>query len=146
MKGFLLTIALIVMNLVGVRAQDWQTDFSRAKEMASKNKKPIILVFQGSDWCGPCIKLDRAVWSTADFKAYAAEHYIMVKADFPRRKSNALSPELTKANKELAEKYNKNGFFPLVVVMDGNGRVLGETSYKKLTPKEYIKELNSFID
>ncbi|MGB5431260.1 thioredoxin family protein, partial [Eudoraea sp.] len=44
-------------------AQDWQTDFERAKEMAKSGNKPIILVFQGSDWCAPCIKLDQQIWS-----------------------------------------------------------------------------------
>ena len=40
--------------------------------------------------------------------------------------------------------YNKNGVFPFVVLLDANGKVLGETSYKKTTPENYIKELNAF--
>ena len=31
---------------------------------AQKQNKKIILVFQGSDWCGPCIKLSKEIWST----------------------------------------------------------------------------------
>ena len=106
---------------------------------------PIILVFQGSDWCAPCIKLDRDVWTTEEFKAYAKNHYVMLQADFPRRKSNALPEEQLNKNKVLAEKYNRNGVFPFVVVMNAKGKVLGETSYKKLSPKEYINELNAFL-
>ncbi|GAA4241144.1 hypothetical protein GCM10022292_06390 [Winogradskyella damuponensis] len=134
--------------IVGVNtasAQEWQTDFAVAKEIATKESKPIILVFQGSDWCGPCIKLDREIWSTDTFKAYANENYVMLKADFPKRKKNALSEAQTKANAQLAEIYNKQGFFPFVVVLDSNGKVLGENSYKKTTPENYIKELNAFI-
>lgn len=137
-----LVIALMVVS--ATFGQDWQTDFSKAKEMAIAEDKPIILVFQGSDWCAPCIKLDRAVWSTDSFKDYAAKHYVMVQADFPRKKKNALSDEQTKANAVLAETYNKNGVFPLVVVLDSSGKVLGETSYKKTTPQSYIEELNAF--
>lgn len=125
-------------------AQEWQTDINVSKEIATKESKPIILVFQGSDWCAPCIKLDREIWSTDTFKKYAKENYIMLKADFPRRKKNALSEVQTKANALLAEKYNKQGFFPFVVVLDSNGKVLGESSYKKTTPENYIKELNAF--
>ncbi|NVJ89597.1 MAG: thioredoxin family protein [Flavobacteriaceae bacterium] len=125
-------------------AQEWQTDINVAKKIASKEHKTIILVFQGSDWCAPCIKLDREIWSTDTFKTYAKEHYVMLKADFPRRKKNALSEAQTKANALLAEKYNKQGFFPFVVVLDSNGKVLGESSYKKTTPENYIKELNAF--
>ena len=141
-KVFLIPFALLVT--VGCYAQEWQNDFAKAKEIASKDDKPIILVFQGSDWCAPCIKLDREVWSTEAFKKYASEHYVMLQADFPRKKKNALSEKQTIANAKLAEMYNKNGVFPFVVVLDAKGKVLGETSYKKTTPENYIKELNAF--
>lgn len=132
------------VSVSATMAQEWQTDINVAKEIASKESKPIILVFQGSDWCAPCIKLDREIWSTETFKKYAKDNYVMLKADFPRRKKNILSEKQTKANALLAEKYNKQGFFPFVVVLDSNGQVLGESSYKKTTPENYIKELNAF--
>ena len=79
------------------------------------------------------------------FEVFAKKHYVMLQADFPRRKSNALPEEQLNKNKALAEKYNRNGVFPFVVVMNAKGEVYGETSYKKLAPKEYINEMNSFI-
>ncbi len=142
-KVFLITI-MFVATISGY-AQEWQTDFSKVKEIASQQQKPIILVFQGSDWCAPCIKLDREVWSTDSFKKYASEHYVMLQANFPRKKKNALSEAQTAANAKLAETYNKKGIFPLVVVLDAKGNVLGKTSYKKTTPEAYIKELNAFV-
>ncbi|EPR74395.1 Thioredoxin Disulfide Isomerase [Winogradskyella psychrotolerans RS-3] len=135
----------MIFGVSTASAQEWQTDFAVAKEIAAKESKPIILVFQGSDWCGPCIKLDREIWNTDTFKTYANENYVMLKADFPKRKKNALSEAQTKVNALLAETYNKQGFFPFVVVLDSNGKVLGENSYKKTTPENYIKELNAFI-
>ena len=125
-------------------AQEWQTDFTTAKQIAAKQDKPIILVFQGSDWCAPCIKLDKEVWSTPEFKSYAKDHFIMLQADFPRKKANSLAPEQQEKNNQLAEKYNQNGYFPFVVILDENGKVLGETGYQKMQPNEYIKLLNSF--
>lgn len=144
MKKIIVALLVMVVCASTTMAQEWQTDINVAKEIASKESKPIILVFQGSDWCAPCIKLDREIWSTDTFKKYAKENYIMLKADFPRRKKNALSEVQTKANALLAEKYNKQGFFPFVVVLDSNGKVLGESSYKKTTPENYIKELKAF--
>lgn len=145
MKNLVFIIVIMVFGNSATFAQDWQTDFTTAKELAETKNLPIILVFQGSDWCAPCIKLDRAVWSTQEFKDYAKEHYVMLQADFPRRKKNALSEEQLNKNKTLAERYNPQGIFPFVVVMNANGKVFGETSYKKLSPKEYISEINSFI-
>ena len=146
MRHFIVTALFTLTALITVNAQEWQTNFEKAKEIATKESKPIILVFQGSDWCAPCIKLDREIWGTEAFKNYAADHYIMLKADFPRKKKNALPEAQTKANAQLAEAYNKNGVFPFVVVLDANGKVLGETSYKKATPENYIEELNAFAD
>lgn len=141
----ILTTLLLLINIAMVNAQDWHTDFSEAQEISANSNKPIILVFQGSDWCGPCIKLDREIWSTDEFKSYAKEHYVMLKADFPRKKSNKLSDEQTEANKILAEKYNKQGYFPFVVILNSKGEVLGETDYKKTTPKKYIEDIDAFL-
>lgn len=136
---------LLLVALSATIAQEWQTDFEKAKKMASQDGKAIILVFQGSDWCAPCMKLDREIWSSEEFIVYAKEHYVMVKADFPRRKQNKLTENQEKANAALAEKYNKQGIFPFVAVLDAEGKILGKTGYKKITPKEYINSLNQFL-
>ena len=140
-----LLFLIFIFSITSIQAQNWIIDFTTAKEEAVKNNKPIILVFQGSDWCAPCIKLDREIWSTEIFKNYSKEHYIMLQADFPRKKKIKLSDKQTESNKQLAEIYNNQGFFPFVVVLDHEGNILGQTSYKKTTPENYIKELNSFI-
>lgn len=140
----LIPILSIFFFTLTLSAQEWQTDLEAAKNLAQKENKEILLVFQGSDWCAPCIKLDREIWSSDEFKDFSKEHYILVKADFPRRKKNQLETKQQEKNNKLAEKYNPNGYFPLVVVMDSEGHILGKTGYKKVTPKEYIEILNSF--
>ena len=144
-KGTAILLVLL-MSLTTTFAQEWQTDFTVAKDVASKENKPIILVFQGSDWCAPCIKLDREIWSTDTFIKYAKQNYVLLQADFPRRKQNAVSDTQAASNAKLAETYNKNGIFPFVVVLDSNGKVLGETGYKKTTPENYIIKLNTLAE
>ena len=139
----LLSIFLLT-NCFLVFSQDWETSYKNSIIKAQNQNKKIILVFQGSDWCGPCIKLSKEIWSTEEFIAYSKINYILIQADFPRKKKNALTKEQQKINNFLAEKYNPNGYFPLVVVLNKNGEVLGETSYKKTTPKQYINLLESF--
>ncbi|WP_373055883.1 thioredoxin family protein [Zunongwangia sp. H14] len=126
-------------------AQEWTTDLKAAQEQAAKEGKPIVLVFQGSDWCAPCIKLTKEIWSTEEFKDYAKDHYVMLLADFPRRSKNALSEAQQEKNNKLAEKYNSKGYFPYVVLLDEKGRVLGDAGYQKTTPREYIAMLNSYL-
>ena len=142
-KGIVTTIILLAALCSGA-SQEWLTDYPSAQRQASEEQKPIVLVFQGSDWCAPCIKLERNIWSSSDFKDYAKDNLVLVKADFPRKKRNAISTKQEKANKVLADKYNKNGIFPLVIMLDADGNVLGKTGYKKLKPAEYIDLLESF--
>ena len=61
MKKILL-ILICVFSTQFLLAQDWKTDFAAAKKEAAKEDKPIILVFQGSDWCAPCIMLDKEIF------------------------------------------------------------------------------------
>lgn len=144
MNRIFLILALVFVFTNTVSAQDWELDFSKAKTTAQKEDKVIILVFQGSDWCAPCIKLDKEVWSTDVFKKQAAAHYVMLQADFPRKRKNDLSKEQVASNALLAEKYNPQGIFPFVVVMDGKGKVLGKESYKKVGAQGYIKIIEGF--
>lgn len=142
MKKYIQIIVLFIFGLA--TAQNWQTDFEKAKAQAQKENKNIILVFSGSDWCAPCIKLDRAIWQSEEFKK-ESQNWVIYKADFPKKKDNQLSPELTAANKKLAEKYNAAGNFPLVVVLDKNGKVLGMKGYEKKPAADYLKALQAFV-
>lgn len=145
MKNIFIISSFFFFLTPSLNAQEWQTDINNSKEIASKNNQKIILVFQGSDWCAPCIKLDKKIWKSPVFKAYAKEHFIMLKADFPRRKKNKLAKEQQEKNGFLAEKYNPQGIFPLVVVLDKDGVILGTTGYnKKMSPEKYIELLASF--
>jgi thioredoxin-related protein len=137
-------LALTLFTVTTVYSQEWLTDFEKSKISAKKENKKIVLVFQGSDWYAPCIKLDRAIWSTDEFKNYAKDHFVMLKADFPKKKQNALTEEQQVHNKQLADTYNKGGYFPYVIVLDVSGNVLGSTGYKKVTPMAYIDLLESF--
>ncbi len=136
MKKIIFAMLILVSNY-GL-AQNWQTDFEEAKRIASEQNKNIIIVFSGSDWCAPCIKLDKNIWQSEAFKSEAAEEWVLVKANFPRKKANELSKEQTEHNRKLAEKYNIEGSFPLVVILDKSGKVLGKMGFKNVTPEEYI--------
>ncbi|MDR0227895.1 MAG: thioredoxin family protein [Flavobacteriaceae bacterium] len=136
MKHCYVLFALLVTNFC------FSQTFDDALAKASKEDKNIILVFAGSDWCAPCIKLDKEVFQTEVFQKEKA-NWVMYKADF--LKKSKLPVEVKNENSKLADTYNKEGYFPLVVLLDSKGKVLGKTGYMKATPMEYIKKLYSFI-
>jgi len=125
-------------------AQNWETDLKVATQKSKKNNQKLILVFSGSDWCIPCIKLEKEIWEAESFKAYALENYVLLRADFPKRKKNALSKEKQTHNDKLAERFNAAGYFPLVVVISPEEKVLGQLGYEKSTPEKYIELINAF--
>ncbi|NAY90302.1 thioredoxin fold domain-containing protein [Muricauda sp. JGD-17] len=144
MKKFLPVLCFFYIG--ALHAQLWQERFEDAVNQAKDENKPIVLVFSGSDWCAPCIRLKKHILDSEEFKSYASDHYVLYNADFPRKKKNQLPLEKLSVNKSLAEKYNPRGHFPLVVVLDKEQRVLGAADfYAKPAPEKYISLLNSFI-
>lgn len=140
---FYATLLLICFHLSSI-AQEWHTNFTVAKEKATRENKNIVLVFAGSDWCAPCIKLDKKILQTQTFKQQAKKNWVLMKADFPKLKKNQLSESQTIENNKLAEKYNINGYFPFVVLLSPGGKLLGETSFSNQSPEAFIETLNQF--
>ena len=138
MKHFLLIVFILSLNTARLSAQDWRTDWEIARVEAEQANKKLILVFSGSDWCIPCIKLEKEIWESPSFTQYAEQYYVLFRADFPKRKKNKLPEMIQKLNDRLASKYNSKGYFPLVVVLDAKGKVKGQLGYEKLTPEAYI--------
>ena len=138
--------ALFVLMVLAttIFSQTWESNIEQAKSRADKEGKNIILTFSGSDWCIPCMKLEKNIWESQEFVEYSKEHFVLIRADFPKKKGNALSKEQQERNDKLAEIYNQQGLFPLVLVLDKNGKIRGSTGYKNITPKDFIALLHSF--
>ena len=128
-KNLLLAISLAAALLYSnsARAESaWITDLKKAQEEAKANHKLVLVNFTGSDWCGYCILLERAILSKPEFKDYANKNLVLLEIDFPRRdgpKWNAQSVDLKKQNLQLAEKYDVSGF-PTLVMLDGEGKMV----------------------
>src|SRR6478736_10280313 len=137
-------LTLLIAGFLMLTDQGWQNNFDKAKSEAQASHKQILVNFSGSDWCGPCIKLTREVFETETFKKYATEKLVLVRADFPRMKKNKLSKEQTTLNEALADKYNKEGTFPLTLLLDENGKVLKKWSGNPgLKPEQFVTELQA---
>lgn len=120
-------------------AQEWNTDLATAKTKAAAANKNILLVFSGSDWCVPCMHLDKAVWPSEEFKAAADKNWILLRADFLQKKGEPEPVNVNDMKMILTEKYNRDGFFPYFVMLDKNGKVLAKSGFEDLeTAREYI--------
>lgn len=118
---------LIAFSFVAtiVHGSDWQTDYEQALATAKAANKHVLLDFTGSDWCGPCIQLKKAVFSKAAFLNYARKNLVLVEIDYPRRKK--LPEKVTKQNERLSDQYGiDNSGYPTVVLLNPDGKILGQ--------------------
>lgn len=138
MKNLLFLPIFLMSSLVWAQQP---YSFEAAQKQAAAESKKILLVFSGSDWCGPCIKMDKNLWSQPDFQAYAAKALVFFKADFPRRKKNQLPSEQQKVNNQLAQIYNPEGYFPRVLLLDAQGSILKQFTYDDRSPTDFIQAL-----
>lgn len=121
---------------------NWLTDFDAGLAKAKETNKKVLVDFTGSDWCVWCIKLDDEVFSKKKFTDFADKNLVLVELDFPRKK--AQDPEVRKKNQALLEKYKVEGF-PTVLILDGDGKILKRTGYKKGGPDAYITHLQDVV-
>jgi len=133
--GRVMCVAALQLNAAEGK---WQTDLPKAQAQAKAEKKMVMMDFTGSDWCGWCIKLHKEVFSQQEFIDYAKANLVLVEVDFPNRKPQ--TDELKKANGALQRKYAIKGY-PTIIVLDGEGKKVGELGYQKGGPKAFIESL-----
>lgn len=143
MKGIMKRIVVGVVAVwtlfqAGAADLSWMTDLPKAQAKAKSENKLVIMDFTGSDWCPWCIKLHKEVFSQPEFVSYADKNLVAVEVDFPRNKE--LSAEQKQANDNLQQKYKIEGY-PTVIVLDSNGKKVGELGYQPGGPKPFIAEL-----
>lgn len=119
-------------------AQEWKSNLNEAFREASMTNKKVLLFFSTEDDCERCQKLDKNVLQSSEFKDFVKEDYILVKQDFQPTDD----PEQLEQNLLVVEKYNKDGFFPLMVIINKNAKVIGQVgAYNNETPNQYLDRL-----
>jgi thioredoxin-related protein len=140
----ILLIALVSSLLF---SPTWEIDFQKASQSAQSEHKFILVNFSGSDWCGPCIRMHKEIFERDVFTKYANDHLILVNADFPRLKKNRLSKDQEKKNDQLADAYNKEGIFPMTLLLTADGKVLKKwEGLPKDTPEEFTNQVKTLLD
>jgi protein disulfide-isomerase len=109
MKKILVTL-LLILGSFAMEAQGlvWQTDINKAIAISNKEKKPMLLFFTGSDWCGWCIRLQKEVLKTPEFATWAKKNVVLVELDFPKR--TAQSDAIKNQNAGIQQAFGVQGY------------------------------------
>ncbi len=124
----------------GAELGAWTQDYAAATNAAATSGKPVFLDFTGSDWCGWCMLMEEKVFSTPEWKEWAATNVYLVTLDFPRDKSKV--PEDYQArNRELSKEFGVRGY-PTYIVLDAKGQKLGQLgASRNAKPAKFIRQL-----
>ena len=141
MRKIIIIVAAALSAGVFAMPEGFTDDWDAALKKAAAEKKNVLALFTGSDWCIWCKRLEGEILSKKEFSDNVGKTFVPVFLDFPSDKS--LVPEATaKRNKKLAKKYEVRGY-PSVLILDAKGEVLAETGYDKCGPVKYLEKLNS---
>jgi protein disulfide-isomerase len=127
----------------------WETNVTKAMAISTETKKPLLLFFTGSDWCGWCIRLQKEVLRTPEFAAWAKENVVLVELDYPRKAPQ--TEEIKKQNNELQMAFGIQGF-PTIILANATtkeGKVnfegIGSTGYVAGGPSAWLAVANGFL-
>ena len=121
------------------------TDLTKAKKHAAENNQDILMVFAGSDWCKPCIQFKKDILQSTDFENQVGKQITVLYLDFPARRKNKLSKEQTAHNEDLAERFNKSGAFPKIILLDEVENVLARPTFKGQSALEFVNDLKPVL-
>ena len=115
-------------------------DLNRALAQANAEKKLVLLDFTGSDWCPPCIQMEKEVFSKPEFQVYAEANLVFLSVNFPLK--FRFSPEANASNNFLAQQFKVDGP-PILIALDGEGKTILRHIGPYETPQDLIDALTA---
>ena len=122
---------------------EWMSNYEEALSEAKSKNLPLFLLFEGSDWCGWCKRLDTEVLRTPKFAELMGGKMVFVDIDFRMRPP--LSAEQSAYNEGLKQKFGVSGF-PTVILLDSQGRRLSTMGYLPGGPENYATQIEAIIN
>ncbi|HLF62641.1 MAG TPA: thioredoxin family protein [Saprospiraceae bacterium] len=130
--------------------EGWLVDLDEAYAISTKEGKPILANFTGSDWCGWCKRLDADVFSKPEFKAWAKKNVVLLELDFPRRMQ---IPQKNRSQNAAMQNALRVTGFPTIWVLNltkdptsGQYKIngLGKTGYTP-TVEQFLSSVDQFV-
>ena len=110
----------------------WLSELPTAQSRAKQEKKSVLVFFHGSDWCPPCVEMQRELFASPEFANFARTNLVLVDVDFPAKRKQ--EEAVRRSNLALKAKFNlspdPSEGFPTIALLDDAGHtVFQETGY-----------------
>lgn len=141
MKKLINTILLIFLIQIGFAQEvEMITDWNKAKELAEKESKRILIILTGSEWCVPCKKMDKNVIDNFEFQKYAEQNLIVFLIDLPGG-GLIINSKVYQDYEKFKNKYQTNAL-PSLILTENDGtkiRILKGKMFKLENIMEQLK-------
>ena len=125
--------------------EGWYVHLDTAKSAATKTHRPLFVLFTGSDWCAPCIRLEKEVLSEKTFTDFAKKNLVLVKMDFPR-KGPQPDIEMQVHRDTVARHYlGERQSVPTVFLLKEDGSVIAKTTFRTGGADAYVRHIRQLL-
>jgi thiol-disulfide isomerase/thioredoxin len=114
-------------------------DYDEALARAKKEKKTVLAIFSGSDWCPPCMALERNFLSKTAFTQAVTNDLVLLFVDRPRE-TGYMTDKAKALNPKLFRRYKIRGV-PTLLFLDANGEKLAEVQRAPMEPDAWGRSL-----
>jgi thiol-disulfide isomerase/thioredoxin len=109
----------------------WLLDFEAAKAEAARDKKRILILFTGTDWCGPCQEFQAQVAQNPQFLQTFSPSFVFLKINWLR---NTPQPPAEAAQAARLRQQYGIASFPSLLVLAADGTQLTRVDTSKGRP------------
>ena len=121
----------------------WSENYLQARKTAAGKNIPMLILFSGSDWCPPCMQLDKNILDTKEFALYAKKgKFVLFKADFPRSVKKPAA--VARQNQQLMQVYKVQGV-PTIILAGSDGKEFARTGFMPVGVVKYIEHLETLL-
>lgn len=131
----LAALLLVAAPLFAQGSVKWEHDYQSALKRAKAENK-VIFMDLWTEWCGPCLHLQKNVFPTSEAQAALAK--VVPFSALVQKKDGTPVAEGTR----LSETFKLNAF-PTMVILDGNGKELRRQVGAFRTGAEFAAWLNT---
>ena len=142
MKNIVNTIFFLFLIQIGFSQEvEMITDWNKAKELAKKENKQILIILTGSEWCAPCKKMDKRVIENLEFKEYAEKNLVIFLIDLPGG-GLVMNSKVYQDYERFQKKYETKTL-PSLTLTDKNGIKIKTLKGRMFKLENVLKQLKS---
>ncbi|MGB3181062.1 MAG: thioredoxin family protein [Cyclobacteriaceae bacterium] len=141
-------ISLIIVTVMLCLSYNTQAQIKRyskweqAVKKAKTDKKDILIVLTGKQWCAPCKVLEKNILSSQTFEDYAQKHLVIFEIDIPKSHLLKKNSKIVKLHEEFSARY-QTPEFPSLILVDTEGNKIVDITESEWTLNEVMPILRA---